>query len=96
MKALTLLSTFYIVLFLVSGCAKPKPSDLELKSNWEIQSSAKINSVGSVISTVEFKPESWYPANVPTTVLAALVENNVYPDPYYGENLNSITAFGIE
>ena len=28
----------------------------------------------------------WYPAVVPGTVLTALVDNKIYPEPLYGEN----------
>ncbi len=30
--------------------------------------------------------KEWYPATVPGTVLTTLVNNNIYPDPLYGEN----------
>jgi exo-1,4-beta-D-glucosaminidase len=81
-----------LILSLVS-CTKKGPSVIQLKNNWEIQSSAVINNKGSEISTNDFKPEQWYPVTVPSTVLAALVENKVYPDPYFGENLKSIPGY---
>lgn len=61
-----------------------------LQQGWAIQSSAKVPQSGDVISTSQFKPEGWYAAKVPTTVLAALVADHVYPDPYFGMNLRSI------
>ncbi len=64
-----------------------------LRENWYIQSSAEVKDKGEVISTVGFSPAGWYPTSVPVTVLAALVENKVYPDPYYGENLKSIPGY---
>jgi exo-1,4-beta-D-glucosaminidase len=63
---------------------------LLLNEDWSIQSSDLVNENGSVISTIVFNPFGWYPASVPSTVLAALVENGVYPDPYFGVNLKSI------
>ena len=36
-----------------------------------------------------FHRSDWYSATVPTTVLNALVEDKVYPDPYTGMNLRS-------
>ena len=60
---------------LVFSCAWPEPSILQMKGNWEIQSSAKINEGGSRISTNTYQPSGWYPVSVPTTVLAGLVEN---------------------
>jgi len=61
-----------------------------LKQGWQIQSACKDAEKGEVISTVGFKPQGWYPAAVPSTVVAALVENKLYPDPYFGMNLRSI------
>ena len=81
-----------LVLFSQS-CTKSKPSVLKLKDNWQIQSSALVNSNGSQISTNEFSTDKWYSTTVPSTVLAALVENNVYPDPFYAENLKKIPGY---
>jgi exo-1,4-beta-D-glucosaminidase len=62
----------------------------ELAAGWQIQSSAIIKVKGDVISTPAFTPKDWYPATVPSTVLAALVRDKVFPDPYYGMNLRLI------
>jgi exo-1,4-beta-D-glucosaminidase len=61
-----------------------------LAQNWVIQSSARAGENGAVISTPAFHPKGWYPAAVPSTVLAALVRNNVYANPDIGMNLRSI------
>ena len=45
---------------------------------------------GAAISTVGFSTREWYPATLPSTVLSALVEDKVYPDPYIGTNLRSV------
>ncbi len=66
------------------------PARIELRQAWHIQSSAKVTGGGGAISTAGYKPVGWYAARVPTTVLAALVANKVYPDPYFGMNLRSI------
>jgi exo-1,4-beta-D-glucosaminidase len=63
---------------------------LSLAKGWHIQSSAEVKQKGEVISTTKFDPQNWYTAPVPTTVLAALVGNGKYPDPYFGMNLRSI------
>src|SRR5215470_5896696 len=65
-----------------------------LRDGWKIQSSAKISGGGEQISTVGFSTEGWYSTSVPKTVFAALVENGVYKDPFYGMNLRSIP--GVE
>lgn len=66
---------------------------LLLDQNWRLQSSAKVREKGEVLSRVGYLAAGWYPVRVPTTVLAALVENRVYPDPYYGLNLKLIPGF---
>jgi len=67
--------------------------DIILKENWQIQSSINILEGGDIISRPGYRPESWYPISMPSTVLAALVENKVYPDPYYGTNIRSLPGF---
>jgi exo-1,4-beta-D-glucosaminidase len=59
-----------------------------------LQSSARVPETGAALSKPGYRPEGWYPAVVPATVLAALVENKVYPDPYFGSNLRSIPGTG--
>lgn len=61
--------------------------------NWTIQSGAKVESGGDVISSVNYDDATWYPVKGASTVLAALVKNNVYPDPYYGTNLATIPGY---
>ncbi len=70
---------------------------IDLANGWLIQSSAKVADKGDVISRSEFQPHAWYPSSVPTTVIAALVNNKVYPDPDFGMNLRSIpgTTYNI-
>jgi len=64
-----------------------------LKDNWAIQSSIEIVEDGETISSTGYEPDGWYSTSVPATVLAVLVENGIYPDPYYGTNIESIPAF---
>ena len=63
---------------------------LMLRDNWTVQSSAKVQEGGEALSTIQFSPKGWYAASVPSTVLNVLIENKVYPDPYFGMNLRSI------
>jgi len=67
---------------------------LPVTDGWQLQSSAEIDHPnGAVLSQPGAETAQWYPVNVPATVLAALVENEVYPDPYYGENLKAIPGY---
>src|SRR5712692_2352248 len=62
-------------------------SKFVLRDGWTLQSSAKLEQKGELISTPHFQAKSWYTVAVPTTVVAALVKEKVYPDPTFGMNL---------
>ena len=81
-----------LLTFLTFHCFGQLPSGGQflLKDNWAIQSSKEIKTDARTLSTTSFKTDGWYSTSVPTTVLAALVANKVYPDPYYGTNFNNL------
>ena len=58
--------------------------------DWQMQDASKVSDDGAVVSTARFKPKSWFRATVPGTVLTTLVNNGVYPEPLYGENMRAI------
>ena len=60
---------------------------LSLRDGWNLQSSAKVDEKGEVISTPHFAPTGWHSATIPTTVVAALVKDKTLPDPFFGMNL---------
>ena len=64
--------------------------ELLLRQNWFIASSADVHDGGAAISMPGYSTRDWYPATVPTTVLSALVKDQVYPYPYTGMNLRTI------
>ena len=69
----------------------PDAASLALKTNWQIQSSARIlGGGGNAISQPGFYSPDWYPATVPTTIVAALVDDKIYSDPYYAIALRSL------
>jgi exo-1,4-beta-D-glucosaminidase len=75
----------------IGACARADSSGrMALADHWQLQSSAKSGAEGVVISTTAFKPSDWYPATVPSTVVGTLVDDRVYPDPFFGMNLKSI------
>ncbi|OGD27032.1 MAG: hypothetical protein A2V57_04975 [Candidatus Aminicenantes bacterium RBG_19FT_COMBO_65_30] len=63
---------------------------VSLSDLWYVQSSEKAKGAGEEISKPGFKIDSWYPAIVPSTVLGTLVQNNVYPDLFFGKNLEAV------
>lgn len=62
------------------------PARQSLDSGWQLQDAAKVSASGAEIASERFRPESWYSAVVPGTVLTTLVNAGVYPEPLYGEN----------
>lgn len=58
---------------------------LELE-NWKIINSSELNAGSAEVSQLAYPTAGWYKATVPTTVLNALVKENVYPDPRIGLN----------
>lgn len=70
--------------------AESSGSRLSLTQGWELQSSAYVHDSGETVSTSSYRPAGWLPTDVPSTVLAALVRDGKYRDPYFGNNLASI------
>jgi hypothetical protein len=62
------------------------PLPVTIDAGWQLQDSAKVPEAGPAISAATYKPQGWYAATVPGTVLTSLVNNKVYPEPLYGEN----------
>jgi exo-1,4-beta-D-glucosaminidase len=74
---------------LAAGQNEAAETKILLHRNWEIQSFCEVKAEGKEISTLGFSTRGWHHAEVPTTVVAALVADKTYPDPYFGKNLKS-------
>src|SRR6188474_238933 len=68
----------------------PTVSSTELTQGWSLISANNVTDPGTTISTVGYSVSSWYPITVPSTVMAGLVANNVYPNVFFGTNLQSV------
>jgi mannosylglycoprotein endo-beta-mannosidase len=86
-RLLALLSALFPVLVPASLLAQLTAQTI---SGWQMQDSAKVPATPPIISTAAFQPQGWYTATVPGTVLTTLVNNGVYPEPLYGENMRAI------
>jgi len=87
--------TFFLILMIFAQCTKTDTNQLEdkrLDQNWAIQSSENAKADGASISSTEYDASSWIPAQVPTTVLNALVEAGQYKDVYVDNNLEKIPS----
>src|SRR5260370_41932438 len=82
-----------VLILAVTGLATTQRATSGTKSplhrNWQIQSSCQARSEGKEISTVAFPAGAWHHTEVPTTVVAALVADKSYADPYFGKNMKS-------
>ncbi len=61
-----------------------------LHKDWQLQSSCEAKAGGEQVSAVGFDAGKWHRAEVPNTVVGALVDDKTYPDPTYGTNLKSL------
>ena len=86
-----------ILLLLVSAApaCRPKPAerilyDIPLADGWFIMPSAEVQGSGAAVSAPGLDVSGWYPASVPTTVLAALRAKGEYADIFAGKNLETL------
>jgi hypothetical protein len=62
-------------------------NDLVFNAGWELIEAPRLkNSDGAALSQPGVDTRDWYDATVPGTVLTTLVDQGVYPDPYFGLN----------
>jgi exo-1,4-beta-D-glucosaminidase len=66
------------------------PSKILLNGSWALQSSFSLKARGAEISARGFKTTGWHRTEVPSTVVAALVADKTFLDPYFGVNLRSL------
>lgn len=57
-----------------------------LDGGWELIAASDVVETGALISGASFPTSLWNNATVPGTVLTTLVDQGVYPDPYFGLN----------
>jgi exo-1,4-beta-D-glucosaminidase len=88
------LTTVFFSAF-INPCAALAQSEdhfLPLDKNWRIQTAALPGLDPAAVSSAACDTASWCPASVPTTVLAALVNNGIYTNIFFGTNLAAIPS----
>ncbi len=68
---------------------------LSLHGTWQLQSSCIDKSTGDAISTPGFAAKDWHNAEVPGTVVGALVSDKAFQDPNFGMNLKSFPGISL-
>jgi exo-1,4-beta-D-glucosaminidase len=81
---------FLLSLIVAAGLRAQASSKLLLNTGWRLQPSFDVKEKPEALAKAGFGMRGWYRATVPSTVMAALVANNVYADPYFGMNLRSV------
>ncbi len=90
MKTLLFSFAFMLLLFPMYPQSKTFIYQMELNSNWKMQSVANIKNTLAEISKVGFEDSFWTDAIVPGTVLNSLVQAGIYKDIYKDKNLKNI------
>ncbi|WP_030990506.1 glycoside hydrolase family 2 protein [Streptomyces sp. NRRL WC-3744] len=65
-------------------------------SGYAVQSTAKVGDSAADVSTPGYPARGWYPAGPRSTVLAALLANGVYPDPFHSTDQQKIPRADFE
>lgn len=76
-------------LFVIPGVVRAAPEGLALTDNWTLEAAPQVKAAGAELSQPGFRAEGWHKTSVPSTVLAALVADKTYADPYFGVNLRT-------
>ncbi len=78
------------------SAAQTPANHQDLHGIWRMRSSCQESAKGEQISLTGFDASKWHPAEVPGTVVGALVGDKSLPDPNYGTNLKSFPGFVAE
>lgn len=77
-------------LFLNISCSQKSTANFsnekQLLKDWRMQSSTQVPQNGDALSVQGFTDTAWVKAQVPTSVLGALVKAGIYPDPHFDLN----------
>lgn len=68
------------------------PGSATALSGYAIQSTARVSDSAAAVSTPGYRATGWHRAGPRSTVLAALIGNGTYPDPFYSTNQQRIPA----
>jgi exo-1,4-beta-D-glucosaminidase len=89
-SGLALVLALFSVVFISAPVAASPAARIELRQGWELQSACKVSETGESISSGSFKPQGWYKASLPSTVISTQVAAGEFADPYVGDNLRKI------
>ncbi len=73
-------------ILVIGSSAALAQTPIDINTGWQLQDVAKVPDAPSVVSAKGYQPTGWLAATVPGTVLTSIVNDGVYPEPFYGEN----------
>jgi exo-1,4-beta-D-glucosaminidase len=82
-----------VLLLLVTACGAPEDTvgtSRQLSDGWFLRAAAEVAESGTEVSAAGFVTDGWYATSVPSTPMAALVANGLYPDLYLGTTLEEV------
>src|SRR6516165_3104626 len=86
-----LLTTLLAALtFLVAPACLAQETRTYLHQGWRLESACDVKSKGEEISRTGFDASQWHKAEIPATVVGALIADKTYSDPNYGVNLRAL------
>src|ERR671923_726108 len=88
-STILVIAVFFVIPNLVIAADSESAARTYLHKNWQIQSSCDAKATGDQVSMAGFDASSWHKAEIPATVVGALVTDKTYPDPNYATNLDS-------
>lgn len=68
------------------GMEKLSEREFVLSDGWKLIEAHKLTPRAQSVFDSSFPTDDWYAATVPGTVLTTLVDQGIYPDPYWGVN----------
>lgn len=81
---------FFIILGILFVWTNIAWARMYIETGWVMKKAKEVKEEAGVVSKVNYKPVNWFEATVPGTVLTTLVNNGVYPDPYFSNNNSRI------
>ncbi|MFT6746211.1 MAG: exo-1,4-beta-D-glucosaminidase, partial [Glaciecola sp.] len=70
-------------------------SNISLNDNWLMKRASEVDQNGLELSSTTLDNKSWLKAQLPSTVMAILVDNGVYKKPYEQNNMTNIPMDSI-
>jgi len=93
-KWLLLCGSFLTILAIAGAAPVPNRAGMDgilpLKEGWKLMPATRVEEGGELLSKPGVDTSDWHSAKVPCTVLGALVDAQIYLDPFQGKDLDKI------